>query len=78
MGLNRKKQVKIGKIGERGLALEGEMDHTRKSCWIIYIENYVGSYAMKEMPSTKEMINQINLDKDVTIQQYKILSVPNN
>ena len=38
----------------------------------------IGSYAMKEMPSTKEMINQINLDKDVTIQQYKILSVPNN
>ena len=35
--------MKIGQIGERGLALEGEMDHTRKSCWIIYIENYVES-----------------------------------
>ena len=45
---------------------------------MLKVKTMIGSYAMKEMPSTKEMINQINLDKDVTIQQYKILSVPNN
>ena len=76
--------MKIGQIGERALALEGEMDHTgsQDGKFILKItlkvKTMIGLYAMKEMPTTKEMINQINLDKDVTIHLYEILAVPNN
>ena len=63
-------QVEIGQIGERGLALEGEMDHTGSHAGsfilkiMLKVKTMIGSHAMKEIT------NQINLDNHPPIRDF--------
>ena len=63
--------MKIGQTGER--AQKREMDQTRSPNGafvlkiMLEVKTVIGWHAMKEMPTTTEIINQINHDKGATI-----------
>ena len=60
--------MKIGQTGER--AQKREMDQTDGAFVLkimLEVKTVIGWHAMKEMPTTTEIINQINHDKGATI-----------